>query len=214
MPEEEKEEEVWINGPEFILPRFNTMHSLVKEQLKHNDANKARESYHRMLEIYAEISKSNLPSEDKKLAYKKLTEAFNEISNPMYEPETGNVAVAKYLIPISVIVIILLIVFFIKPQLALTGLAALSGNTAPEYTGNGEIIVEGNTAVDLNGYFSDAQGDRITYLVTTTPNIDVKISANVLTLDPDPGLKGLRVITIIATDLDKSTTVDVNLIVK
>jgi hypothetical protein len=50
--------------------------------------------------------------------------------------------------------------------------------------------------------------------VTPVPNIDVSISANVLTLGPEPNLKGLRTITIIATDLDKSTTVDVNLIVK
>lgn len=215
MTEEEKKEEVWINGPEFILPRFNTLHSLVKEQVNHNDVDKARESYQRMLEIYSEMSKSGMSTEDKKESYKKLTEAFNSISNPhMSEPDGNDVPIAKYLIPISVIIIILLVVFFLKPELALMGLAVFDTNTAPEYVGNGQLVVEGNTAIDLNGYFIDNEGDKITYLVTNAPNIDVSIASNVLTLDPEPNLKGLRLITIIASDLDKSTTVDVNLIVR
>ena len=214
MPEEPKEEEGWINGPEFILPRFKTLHSLLKEQAKNSDFNQARETYNRMLQIYSQISKSNLSKEDKKDAYKKLSESFNTISKPENSPDASDVPIAKYVIPISVIVIILLVVFFLKPEIALSGLAVFAGNTAPEYVGTGEITVQGNTAIDLDAYFIDNQGDKITYLVTTAPNIDVSIAANILTLDPAPNLKGLRVITIIASDLDKSNTVDINLNVK
>ena len=214
MPEEPTEEEAWISGPEFILPRFNTLHSLVKEQAKNSDFNQARETYNRMLQLYSKINSSNLSKEDKKESYKKLSEAFNTISKPENAPDASDIPIAKYVIPISVIVIILLVVFFLKPEIALSGLAVFAGNTAPEYVGTGEIIVEGNTAIDLDAYFIDNEGDKVTYLVTTAPNIDVSIAANILTLDPNPNLKGLRVITIIASDLDKSTTVDVNLNIK
>jgi hypothetical protein len=217
MPEEEKEgkeEEDWLSRPEFLLPRFNTLHSLVKEQVKHNDVNKARGNYNRMLQMYNEISKSKLSGSEKQESYKKLAEAFNTISNPPAGAAGISVPLAKYLFPISVIVIILVIIFFIKPELALTGLHAFSPNSAPEFEGDAQFIVQGKTEVNLDNHFTDPDGDKLTYLVTEAPNIDVSVSGSILTINPQLNLKGLRMITVIASDLKENTKVDVKLNIK
>ncbi len=106
MPEEkevnpEEDENIWVNNPAFLLPRFNTLHSLAKEQLKQGDVDKARQNYHRMLELYNEISESSLSNDEKQVSYQKLGDVFNTLSNPSYEESSGFVPLAKYLFPIN-----------------------------------------------------------------------------------------------------------------
>lgn len=208
---EEKEDE--FSGKEFLMPRFNTLHFLAKEQIDQYDSEKAKESYHRMVQIYNDINASGLRDEEKQAAYQKLTQTYNMLSSAPQKNMIDSVPLARYLFPVSFIIIVMLIIFFVKPELSSTGFAVLDTNNAPEYLGQ-DIVVEGNTAVDLDGYFTDDEGDDITYIVTGAPNIDVSVSGSILTINPSDGLEGLRVIKVIASDMKKNTKTDVNLIIK
>ena len=154
MPEKEGGDSEWLAGPAFLLPRFNTLHALAHEQVKFEDVNAAKNSYRRMLELYDEINRSGIPAADKQAAYKRLMEVFSLISTQPAQSSSSIVPMAKYLFPISLVVIVLLIVIFAKPEFSLTGLIAGNQNMAPEWTGgNTEFIVQGQTQINLDIYF-------------------------------------------------------------
>jgi hypothetical protein len=120
------------------------------------------------------------------------------------------VPLGKYLFPITFVVVILLIIFFVKPEFTMTGLSAFRGNSAPYWSaGSIEIDVRGNTVVDLNNYFTDPDGDRLTYIVGRAPNVDIAVSGNLLTIYPYRKAAGKRTIIIAASDLREITSVDV-----
>lgn len=211
------ESEEWANNPAFLLPRFNTLYDLIKAQIEHRDGNKARDTYHRMLNLYNEInSEKGLSAAEKKDAYSRLTEVFSDLSNTSFEARSGIMPFARYLFPISFVVIILLIIFFVRPEFTFTGLfAAEELNLAPEWNGgNAEFKIRGKTEINLDSYFTDPEGDEITYLATKAPGINVDVSGSTLTVYPEPGLKGTRVITIAASDLKAGTRVSATLYIE
>ncbi len=199
-----------VKNPAFILPRFNTLYALAREQIKNNDTDKAGESYHRMLALYNEVKTLSNSTSDKQEAYRKLTDIFTSVSGETSGESLGFVPLGKYLFPITFVVVILLIIFFVKPGFAMTGLAAFRGNSAPYWSaGSIEIDVSGNTVVDLNNYFTDPDGDRLTYIVGGAPNVDIAVSGNLLTIYPYRKAAGKRTISIAASDLREITRVDV-----
>ena len=205
-----------VKNPAFVLPRLNTLYALAKEQIKNNDIDKASESYHRMLEVYNEVNRLGFSNSDKQAAYRKLTSVFTQISSETTEGSSlGFVPLGKYLFPVTFVVVILLIIFFVKPEFTMTGLAAFGGdNSAPYWSaGSTEIGVNGNTVVDLSNYFTDPDGDRLTYAVEGARNMDIGISGNMLTIYPYRKLAGERAISITASDSRESTKVSVTLII-
>ena len=117
----------------------------------------------------------------------------------------------KYLFPATFVVVILLIIFFVKPEFTLTGLAMFDGdNSAPYWSaGSAGIGVNGKTIVDLDKYFTDPDGDRLTYTVEGARNIDIGIFGSILTIYPYRKLAGERTIKVTASDSKESTGVDV-----
>ena len=198
------------SSPKFLLPRFNTLYDLIKLQIDHRDGNKARDTYHRMLTLYNSInSEKSLSAGEKKDAYSRLTEVFSDLSNTSFEARSGIMPFARYIFPISVIVIILIIIFFVRPEFTFTGLFAADGmNSAPVWVGgDAEFRIRGKTEINLDSYFADPDGDDITYVATNAPGISIGITNNILTVHPSPELKGTRVITIAASDLNAGTRV-------
>jgi len=206
---EEDDVDILVNNPAFLLPRFNTLRSLAQEQIEYGDIDAAKQSYQKMLMLYDGINKSSLPAGDKQRAYANLMDVFSALSSPeTYHKASSIMSIGKYLFPISLVVIVLIIIFFARPQFTLTGLVTADTNSAPQWTGsNAEFTIQGQTQINLDSYFTDPDGDRLTYLVTDAPDIMVSVSGSRLTVTPNPMIKGTRIVSIIASDLEKSTEI-------
>lgn len=204
-----EDEDIIVSNPKYILPRFNTLHTLAYEQLKYNDRSSAKETYQRMVMLYDELNKSNVPQHEKQRAYGKLMYVFTALSNPDFDEHSSTiVSLGKYLFPISLVLIILIIVLFIRPEFSLTGMAAADWNSAPEWVGgDAKFKVMGRTEINLDAYFHDADGDELFYYVGDAPNIDVFVSGSKVVITPDPLIKGMRVIGITAADSASSEKV-------
>jgi len=199
-----EDDEAWLHKPEFLIPRFNTIHTLVQKQVDNNDIAEARETYQRLLALYDEVNMSGIPAAQKQEAYRRLMDVFSSLSNPdNYVPRSNLFTIGKYLFPISLMVIVLLIIIFARPEFSLTGLSVFGfgENTAPEWVGGTpEFDIVGKTTINLDTYFRDRNWDRLTYAVTDAPNIDVEVSGNLLTIKAGPGITGVRVVQIVASD--------------
>jgi len=75
-----------------------------------------------------------------------------------------------------------------------------------------EFVIKDVTVIDLNDYYSDKNNDTIFYSISTAENIEVSLNNNLLTLTPLDNNFNTS-INITATDLDKSTTKEIVLIV-
>jgi len=75
-----------------------------------------------------------------------------------------------------------------------------------------EFVINDVMVIDLNDYFKDKNNDTIYYSVSTPDNIEVSLNNNLLTLIPLDNNFNTS-INITATDLDKSTTKEIALIV-
>ena len=210
-----EEDEAWLQEPEFLLPRFNTVHSLVQKQVEYNDINSARENYQKLLALYDEVNRSSLPAAQKQEAYRKLMDVFSALSNPdNYTSRSSLFTIGKYLFPVSLMVIVLLIIIFARPEFSLTGLSVFSfgENTAPEWVGGTpEFDIVGKTTINLGTYFKDRNWNKLTYTVTDAPNLDIEVKGNLLTIMPDHGIMGVRVVHIVASDGEEKTRVTATL---
>ena len=211
--EMEDSEDEWIHQPEFLLPRFNTVHSLVQSQVEYGDINKARENYQKLLAVYDEINMSNLNAPQKQDSYRKLMEVFGALSSPdNLKQQSSFLTVGKYLFPVSVLVIVLLIIIFAKPEFSLTGLAALGENSAPTWVGgNPEFDIIGKTTINLDTYFDDDSWSSLDYAVTDAPNLNVDVDNNLLTIKADYNVKGVRIVHIVASDGELRTRITAKL---
>jgi len=204
-----QDDESIASNPAYVLPRFNTLHVLAQEQLRFDDRDSAKQSYNQMLALYDSINKSNLPAADKQKAYGKLMYIFTGLSNEqVFESEPSLVHMGKYLFPISLVLIVLVIIFFIRPEFSLTGLAVADVNSAPQWTGaDAGFKVRGTTDINLDIYFADPDGDRLSYSVSSAPNLDISVSGSNLRIKPDPMVRGMRVVSITASDRTSSARI-------
>jgi hypothetical protein len=213
VEEEISPEDEWLQKPEFLLPRFNTVHSLVQKQVEYNDMAKARDNYQKLLALYDEINMSSLSATQKQDSYRKLMEIFSALSSPENAPAKSSLfSIGKYLFPISLMVIVLLIVIFARPEFSMTGLSVFGfgENQAPVWDGGTpEFDIIGITRINLDTYFDD--WDKLTYVVTEAPNIDIGLDGSILTIVPEYGIKGTRVIHILASDGEERTRVTATL---
>ena len=206
-------EELVMSSQAFFLPRFNTLHTLAQQQLNDGNKTEAKESYTRMLMLYDDINKSSLPPSDKQKAYGKLMYVFTALSSEQsFEFAPQLVKLGKYLIPISLVILVLLIIFFLKPQFSLTGMSVSDTtnklNSAPYWDGGEpKFTIKGQTEINLDSYFNDADRDRLVYDVGDAPNLAISVSGSRLTITPDPMLKGTRVISITAFDNDYAANI-------
>ena len=180
-----------------LLPRFNTMHSLVLQQVSFEDKKKAEESYVKLLAIYREIAASDLSYLDKQQAYQRLKAVHEKLFTPQ---EEGKWTTLMY--PIALALIVLLVLFFTKPQVSgITALVVGQGSDAPVW--DSEITtmsISGTAQIPLEDYFSDPNGDQLSYDATHPENLYVAVSGSTVTIVPQTGVKGVRYITFSASD--------------
>jgi len=75
-----------------------------------------------------------------------------------------------------------------------------------------ELIIDGETLIDLNDYYSDKNNDTIYYSISSPDNIEVSLNNNLVVFTPLNNNFNTT-INITATDGDKSTTKEITLII-
>ncbi len=79
----------------------------------------------------------------------------------------------------------------------------ISGNLAPVWAANSTIfeVNSGSRLVlRLNELFVDPEGEELTFIATQSENLAIELLDNVLTITPDSGFVGERVVSIMASD--------------
>jgi len=87
-----------------------------------------------------------------------------------------------------------------------------TGNTPPKYTGQSQIFNAKSgedLALNLNDYFADDDGDKMTYLSTKDEDLETQVYDNYLTIRPKSA--GTRHITLVASDLQEVTRVPITI---
>ena len=197
-----EEEGVYEETTSYLVPRFNTLHSLILQQLAFGDMAEAEQTYLNMLRLYREVEASDVSFLDKQQAYDRLRLAHEKVYMPADGARWGNL-----FYPIALVMIVLLIIFFTKPQIiGITGLFAGEINQPPVWTAGITAMSIGDKAqLHMADYFTDPDGDELTYLATKPNNVHVAVSQGLVTLVPEPGVKGVRYITFIASDGEHTT---------
>ena len=87
--------------------------------------------------------------------------------------------------------------------------AAPLPNKPPRWKGETTTYtIDGLTTIDLANLFEDPDGDEIVYLATTDEGLKVIVEGSELTINPEPGVEGVKkYITVYASDLKSYTTV-------
>jgi len=96
------------------------------------------------------------------------------------------------------------------------GVSVASDNTAPEQIKNlTEIEVNKNENITLNmsEYFTDADGDSLTYSVSDETNIEIEITNEMIQFIPMAGWSGEKIIDITADDGSETSSIE-NIVLK
>ncbi len=95
-----------------------------------------------------------------------------------------------------------------------TGAAVAGANMPPVWTPETtKYVIAKNQqfTLALPAVFSDPEGEPLTFIATQTENLDVQVSNDILTITPEPGFAGERVVTVIASDGTQVTSKRLNI---
>lgn len=80
-------------------------------------------------------------------------------------------------------------------------------NNAPEWRGPTAFPVKETLTIELSKYFSDKDGDKLTYLSTTDEDLEMNIEGSKLEINTIDIINGTRMVTVLASDLKDVTRV-------
>ncbi|MBW3004610.1 hypothetical protein KY310_02165 [Candidatus Woesearchaeota archaeon] len=188
-----------------LIHKFVQTYNSAQDSIDDNRMDEAKQKYKELMSVYKQISDSDMESVHKELAYDQVMKVFNGVKGmkPKSSIHVKSIAAA-------VVIIIISLVIFIKPEII--GMVTFDVNQAPVWTGDGNLFVitgvpkesmfigNSDRTVNLAAFFSDPNGDELTYLATSTDGLDVKVSGSYISFIPQPGVFGERVITVVASD--------------
>jgi len=188
-----------------LIHKFVQSYNSAQDSIDSNRMDEAKLKYKELMSVYKQIADSDMESVHKELAYDQVMKVFNGVKGmrPKSNFHVKSVALA-------VVVIIISLVIFIKPEII--GMVVSDINQAPAWNSDSSLFVisgvsqdtmfAGNSGgtINLDAFFSDADGDELTYLATSTSGLDVKINGDFLSFIPQPGVFGERMITVVASD--------------
>ena len=146
----------------YLIKKFVKSYSSAQVFIDTNEKNKAEKKYHELLELYNKIKNSNLDYQHKKIAYSQIQKVYKGINNI-----GARQGINKYAIVAAVFVVIISLAVVVKPSFF--GLMVLEkglyGNEAPVWSSEQkEFELRGSLDLELGNYFTDPDGDTLTYL--------------------------------------------------
>ncbi|MBD3361825.1 hypothetical protein GF358_03465 [Candidatus Woesearchaeota archaeon] len=195
-----------------LIKEFIKVYSSAQIAIDSNDKTRAEKKYHGLLQVYNKIKDSNLDHSHKKIAYSQIQKVYKGVQG--IDTRTS---INKYAVFVAIFVIILSLAVLVRPTIF--GLAVLEKglyqNHAPIWTQDTKTISldKTTTTIDLNQYFTDPDGDELTYLTKHQKGLMLSLSNNQLTITND-GAEGKIPLELIASDgryiVKETITVNIN----
>lgn len=188
-----------------LIHKFVQAYNSAQDSIEENRIPDAKQKYHELMDAYKEIADSDMESVHKELAYDQVMKVYQGVKGMKVRHTINTKAVA-----LAVVLIIISLVIFIKPEIV--GLTVFELNQPPQWSGASNVFAiigveqgmmfkeQFDRTIDLNAFFSDPNNDKLTYLATSTPGLDVKLTNNFLTFLPQEGVFGKRSIIVVASD--------------
>ena len=188
-----------------LIHKFVQSYNSAQDSIEENRISEAKQKYHDLMEAYKEIADSDVETVHKELAYDQVLKVYQGVKGMKMRKTINTKAVA-----LAVVLIIISLVIFIKPEII--GLTVFEFNDVPQWSASSNVFViygleEGamfneayDQTIDLNAFFTDPNGDVMTFLATSTPGLDIRLNNNFLTFLPEQGVFGRRAIILVASD--------------
>lgn len=181
-----------------LIKQFITVYNSTQTAIDSSDKAKAKEKYQELLAAYNKIKDSELDQSHKKIAFSQIQKAYNDIQGIDARTSFGKYAVVAA-------VFIMLISFAVVMKPSMFGLMILEkgiyGNEAPQFIGQKtlDLPASGTIELDLNTYFTDPDGDTLTFLTKHQKGLQIALANEKLTVSND-GATGEVPMELIASD--------------
>lgn len=190
-----------------LIKQFVDKYNSAQASIDGNNIGDAKKKYSELLHMYSAINQSKLEKEHKELAYEQVMKVYREVhgGNKGISAISENVSrhfMSKSVMVVAGLLILISIVIFIKPEIVGFVLAPSVINEPPFWASPETFfnVRAPQTRINLDQYFMDADGNKLSYLATSAQGINVEISDSQLTITPALGAYGTREITIVASD--------------
>ncbi len=190
-----------------LIKQFVDKYNSAQASIDGNNMGDAKKKYSELLHMYSAINQSKLEKEHKELAYEQVMKVYREVHGGSKGISAISENVSRHFMSKSVMVvagllILISIVIFIKPEIIGFVLAPSAVNEAPFWASpeTAFTVRAPQTRINLDQYFMDADGNKLSYLATSAQGINVEVSNSQLTITPAQEVYGTREITIVASD--------------
>jgi len=181
-----------------LIKQFITKYNSLQASIDSNNKEEAAKKYQELLSEYNKIKDSDLDVSHKKIAFAQIQKAYKETQGIDTRTSIG-----RYAIVVAVFVVLLSFAVVAKPSMF--GLMVLEkgiyGNEAPQYNGPAtlELPPTGMLELNLNEYFTDPDGDELTFLTKHQKGLKIALSNEQLAISNDEST-GEVPLELIATD--------------
>lgn len=190
-----------------LIKQFVDTYNSAQASIDGHNIDDAKKKYRDLLHMYSAINQSKLEKEHKELAYEQVMKVYREVhgGNKGISAISDNVSrhfMSKPVMVVAGLLILISIVVFIKPEIVGLALTPSVVNEPPFWASPETVFTvrSPETRINLDQYFLDADGNKLSYLSTSAQGINVEVSDSQLVITPAPGAYGAREITIVASD--------------
>jgi hypothetical protein len=201
---------------EQLIPRFVQSFYAAQAAVQLGDRQKGLTAYSDLLAQYKVIAASKLEKPHKDLAHQQVQSIYADLARLATSPTPRSEVVepgffgsfgARDYVTIGFFAVLIMLVLFFKPEYI--GLSTYEEiNQPPQWIGAETLYATPANvplAIDLAGQFRDADGNALTYLATSAPDVSVSVKDSVVTVSS--AAVGDHRITVMASDSGSLTKV-------
>lgn len=202
-----------------LVPQFVQSYYAAQAALLTGNKAQAMSSYQGLLGLYKQIASSSLAKPHKDLAHQQVQSIYADLARmstmSIKSEPVSQVAESTFLSGLGLrdfatlgffAVLIMLVLFFKPEYIGLTTYDVV--NYPPEWTGKDMLFaapVGLPISIELKDKFSDADGNALTYLATSTPAVEVSVKGSIVTISS--ANLGDHIVMVMASDSESITKV-------
>ena|GEM_PF-4154517 len=189
-----------------LIHKFVQTYNAAQDSIEENRVEEAKQRYRDLMDVYHQITTSDIEPVHKELAYDQVMKVFQGVKGLKVRSRINAKSVA-----LATVIIIISIVIFIKPEIV--GLIPFEFDQPPMWgAADNRFVVSGvpkkgamfpgkhARTIDLDDFFVDPNKDTLTYLATSAPGLQIEVRGSLLTFNPEKGVIGPKAITVVASD--------------
>ena len=199
---------------EQLIPRFAQSFYAAQAAVQLGDRQQALAAYNELLSQYKAIASSTLEKPHKDLAHQQVQSIYVDLAklattpvSTIVEPGFLGSFGARDYITVGFFAVLIMFVLFFKPEyIGLTAYEEI--NLPPDWVGTETLYATPTNVplvIELDGQFRDADGNALTYLATSAPDVSVSVQGSIVTVSS--AVVGDHRIMVMASDAGSMTKV-------